>query len=168
MAEPRGEASSSAVVATSSPEESFDLARRLGELLRGGEVVALVGDLGSGKTTFTRGLACGLACPQYQKVNSPTYVLEQIYEGRVPLHHYDAYRLEGGGDLLALGFLERLDGQRVVVLEWADRVGDCLPPARLLVEIEPVAGGSPSSRRIRFSGPRDVWAAVIDRLEKNG
>ena len=137
-------------VITHSPEETFALARDLGHGFRGGEVVALVGTLGSGKTTFTRGLVCGLGCPYYRKVNSPTYVLEQIYEGRVPIHHYDAYRLNEADELQGLGFEEHLGSERVLVIEWADRIEHYLPATRMVVEIE-FAGGA-ASRSIRISG----------------
>ena len=76
-----------------SEEATRDLAARLGALLRGGEILSLVGDLGAGKTTFVRGLAHGLGCENVRLVSSPTYVLEHIYPARHEIHHYDAYRL---------------------------------------------------------------------------
>ena len=151
-------------LSTYSPDETFGLGRDLGQRLRGGEVVALVGDLGSGKTTFTRGLACGLGFADYRKVNSPTYVLEQIYEGRCLLHHYDAYRLAGEAELRALGFDERLGGTAVLVLEWADRVAGCLPDERLLVEIGFASETGPDARRIRLTGSSSRWSSTLSAL----
>ena len=151
-------------VLSHSPEQTHELGRTLGDLLRDGDVVALVGELGSGKTTFTRGLVHGLDCPDYGKVNSPTYVLEQVYQGRFPIHHYDAYRLSGPGELLDLGFDERLVSERVLVIEWADRIIQCLPDERLLVEIVSPGGPGTGDRLFRFSGPAGRWSSALDSL----
>jgi tRNA threonylcarbamoyladenosine biosynthesis protein TsaE len=151
---------------STSAEDSFELAKQLGRLFRGGEVVALEGELGSGKTLFARGLVCGLGCPHYEKVNSPTYVLEQVYEGRYPVRHYDMYRIGGGDELLELGFDEYDDGRSVIVIEWADRVKDYLPPRRLWVEINRIEK-APEHRKFGFFGSRDDWGPIFSRLEKN-
>ena len=120
---------------TRSAKETFEVARQLGEELAGGEVLALVGDLGAGKTTFTRGLVCGTGCEEYMRVNSPTYVLEQVYQGRIPVRHYDAYRLDSPYELEDLGFQEALSTEAVLVIEWADRVQSLLPADSLLLEL---------------------------------
>jgi tRNA threonylcarbamoyladenosine biosynthesis protein TsaE len=150
---------------TRSPAETEDLARRLGSLLSGGEVIALVGELGSGKTTFTRGLAVGLGLADARLVSSPTYVLEQVYPGRIPIHHYDLYRLSAG-ELQALGFEERLEGSGVVVVEWADKAAGILPAARLLVEIQFPGGGDARARAraVRICGPAVPWAEKLRLL----
>ena len=92
----------------SSANETRRLGRELGGLLRAGDVLALTGDLGSGKTTFTKGLAEGIGCSSPDLVSSPTYVLEHIYATPIPLHHYDAYRLNSAAEFLDLGFEERV------------------------------------------------------------
>lgn len=146
-----------------SPEATCQIARRLGETLRGGEVIALVGDLGSGKTTFTRGLCLGLGLDDARQVSSPTYVLEHLYAGRFCIHHYDAYRLVGPEEFVALGFRDHLSSESILVIEWADKVLESLPPERLEIELSmqnevPNVSEAPDSRRrIRFSGPREVW-----------
>ena len=129
--------------------------------------MALVGQLGSGKTTFARGLVCGLECPHYGKVSSPTYVLEQVYEGRLAIHHYDAYRLKGGEELQALGFDEHLGTRRVLIVEWADRVMSHLPADRLQVELRFANPTVPEIRHIRIFGLSSRWADVLKLLEKN-
>lgn len=154
-------------LASSSAEETRAIARALGEGLLGGETIALSGDLGSGKTTFTRGLVEGLGLDA-RIVSSPTYVLEHIYPGRVPVHHFDAYRLSSVEEFLALGFHERLDGRRVVVVEWAEKVLPAFPRERLLVEIEgPGGGNSPEYRKLIFSSVPGVWASRLDALPRH-
>jgi hypothetical protein len=107
------------VLASYSPEETFGIAMELGALLRGGETLALQGELGSGKTLFTKGLCAGLGVADPRGVASPTYVLEHVYEGSFPIHHYDVYRLASSDEFLALGFEEHLGGFRY----HRDRVG---------------------------------------------
>ncbi len=116
-----------------SPEQTFQLARRLGELVPAGTVLGLSGDLGSGKTLFTKGLARGLGVEAYQRVNSPTFVIKQEYQGRLRLHHYDTYRLGGVEELEMLGFSEHFGSESVVIVEWAERVEELLPPNTLKI-----------------------------------
>ncbi|MGQ9591800.1 MAG: tRNA (adenosine(37)-N6)-threonylcarbamoyltransferase complex ATPase subunit type 1 TsaE [Planctomycetota bacterium] len=161
----RGAFETSAV--SSSAAETVRLAARLGSLLRPGDVIALVGELGSGKTTFTKGLALGLGAEDASAVSSPTYVLEQVYPTRIPLHHYDAYRLGSEREFLALGFEERCLGANVLVVEWADRVAGALPEEALWVELR-LAEGSQSSREIRFSGMAPYWEPRLEALLRGG
>jgi tRNA threonylcarbamoyladenosine biosynthesis protein TsaE len=106
---------------TASEAETRALAERLGAGFRGGEVVLLEGELGSGKTAFVRGLAGGVGADP-DEVTSPTFVLLTSYPGRLTLHHADLYRLAGGGDDAELG-LEELPGPHgVLAVEWAERL----------------------------------------------
>lgn len=106
---------------TSSEAETADVAAEIGRAFRGGEVVLLSGELGSGKTAFVRGLARGVGADP-DEVASPTFVLLTTYPGRLALHHADLYRLEGGGDDRELG-LEELPGPGgVLAIEWAERL----------------------------------------------
>lgn len=112
---------------TASPEETEALGRRLAEALEPGEVVALYGDLGAGKTCLVRGLAAGLGADP-EGVTSPTFTLVQTYAGRVPVHHLDVYRIESEAALDALGLEELLDSEDAVALvEWPERMEDRLP-----------------------------------------
>lgn len=107
-------------------------AARLGVLLEPGDLLCLVGDLGAGKTTFTQGLALGLGLPPEVPVNSPTFTLvSEHHGGRVPLYHFDVYRLLDLSGLYDLAFDEYLSGDGVVVIEWADKIPDALPNERL-------------------------------------
>ena len=103
-------------------DETIALGQAMGKQLQGGEVIAMVGTLGTGKTHFIKGLALGLEVTDVDVVTSPTFTLINEYEGRLPLYHIDAYRLEKAEQLVALGFDEICGGSGVVVVEWADRV----------------------------------------------
>ncbi|HZN64092.1 MAG TPA: tRNA (adenosine(37)-N6)-threonylcarbamoyltransferase complex ATPase subunit type 1 TsaE [Tepidisphaeraceae bacterium] len=129
-------------------------ASRLAATLRGGECVALYGDLGAGKTQFVRGLVIGLG-GDGRAVSSPTFVLLNVYERglRLPVYHLDAYRVSGPEELEAIGFSELLTQGAVVVVEWAQRVEPLLPPERIDVRIVPVGETS----RLIDVGPPRVW-----------
>lgn len=112
------------------------LGRALGPLLFPGAVIALVGQLGAGKTHFTRAVAEGLLVRDVRAVTSPTFVLIQEYPARLPIYHFDAYRLSGERDFRDLGADEYLYGDGVCLVEWADRVPAALPVERLEIRIE--------------------------------
>lgn len=134
---------------TSSAEETRALAAALGQLLQPGDVVSLIGDLGAGKTTFTQGLALGLGLSPDEPVNSPTFTLLAEHPGgRVALYHFDVYRLPNSSGLYDLAFDEYLIGDGVVVIEWADRIADALPPDR--IDIQLIAQG-PDKREITLT-----------------
>jgi len=128
-----------------SPEETEAAGERLGRTLASGDVVALTGELGAGKTCFTRGLARGLESDA--RVTSPTFVMINEYRGRVPIHHVDAYRTTGLDELIDLGLPELfVDG--VTIVEWAEKVESLLPANAIRVTIEGV-GDEP--RRITIT-----------------
>ena len=137
-------------VVTRSSGETVALGRRLGGLLGPGDVVALAGPLGSGKTTLTKGLAEGLGVPEPRWVTSPTFVLLNAYEARLPLKHYDLYRIEDGSEIESLGFFDfRADS--AILIEWGDRVPAGLLGPHLRVEFEP-AGETLRTIRFRDEG----------------
>ncbi len=117
----------------SSPRQTIRLGRRIGRLLQAGDVVALQGELGAGKTTLTKGLALGCGFREPDRVASPTFVIEHVYPGRLTVFHIDAYRLRGAEDLLALSWEECEDGVRVV--EWAEKVSSLFPKDHLRIEL---------------------------------
>lgn len=149
------------------------IARALGEALipppRGGGVVALLGDLGAGKTVFAGGLARGLGVPASVMVTSPTFTVAKAYRAKVPLDHLDAYHLRGLSDLEAAGFEEMGGEGRVLCVEWADRVADALPPDRLEVTITPVlppggtSDGAEPPRRVEIAALGRRSAAVLEK-----
>jgi tRNA threonylcarbamoyladenosine biosynthesis protein TsaE len=116
-----------------SPEDTLKFGQVLGSLLRAGDVIALIGDLGAGKTTLTQGIAQGMGIKD--RVTSPTFTLVQEYRGRVPLFHFDPYRLERPEDVYDFGFEEYLERGGVVVVEWADRIAALLPEEQLTLTL---------------------------------
>ena len=116
---------------TKNEEELQSLGERLGYLLEKNDVLILTGELGAGKTTFTKGLAKGLQITQM--IKSPTYTIVREYEGRLPLYHLDVYRIEGDADSIDLD--EFLFGGGVTVIEWGHLLGDALPDTYLELEI---------------------------------
>ncbi|TDQ35217.1 tRNA (adenosine(37)-N6)-threonylcarbamoyltransferase complex ATPase subunit type 1 TsaE [Aureibacillus halotolerans] len=119
------------VIHTTTEDETKEIARRLGDVVAPGTLLTLEGDLGAGKTTFVKGLAIGLSIQEI--VNSPTFTIIKEYEGRLPLYHMDAYRLEGEED--DLGLDEYVYGQGVTVIEWPEYVEEVLPEQRVSIAI---------------------------------
>ena len=116
-----------------STADMMDFGAKLGAELQGGEVIELIGDVGAGKTTFTKGLAKGLAITE--TVQSPSFTISRIYDGRLELVHYDFYRLNDAG-VMALELADNLnDAEKVVVIEWAETVADILPKERIRIKI---------------------------------
>ncbi len=128
------------------PEATEAVGAQLAEGLEPGDIVALTGELGAGKTCFTQGLARGLGVAGHAV--SPTFALVNEYRGRVPVHHVDAYRTSSLTELLDLGLEELFDGDGVTVVEWADKLSPLLPPRTIHVHIEGV-GDEPRVITIR-------------------
>ena len=134
---------------SNSVAETEAVAASLADKLRGGECIALHGDLGAGKTQFTRGLVRALGGP-WKSVSSPTFILLNVYPGgRLAVYHLDAYRVAGAEDFEAIGFSELLEQGGVVIVEWAERIVELLPPDRIDVHIRPTGE---SSRYIEIIG----------------
>ncbi|QDU23646.1 tRNA (adenosine(37)-N6)-threonylcarbamoyltransferase complex ATPase subunit type 1 TsaE [Urbifossiella limnaea] len=135
--------------------------RRLGALLFRGAVVALVGPLGAGKTHLTRAIAGGLGVRNPAAVTSPTFVLIQEYPARLPVYHFDAYRLSGPREFADLGVDEYFAGDGVCVVEWADKVEPTLPAEQLRIVITAV---DENRRRFELTAHGDRYAAVLAAL----
>ena len=134
---------------TNSPEQTEQLGQRLGEALPAGAVVAFTGDLGAGKTAFTRGLARGLGIPG--QVTSPTFTVVNEYEGgRLPLFHFDMYRLSGSDELFDIGWEDYLARGGVCAVEWSEIVDDALDGDCIRVDIR--RGDGDGVRRIAVCG----------------
>lgn len=146
---------------SASAHETINLGQRLGTFLRDGDVVALKGELGSGKTWFTKGLALGLGVPPDLIITSPSFSLINEYEGRCILFHMDAYRLENLSDFLSAGLEEYFYEDGVVVMEWADRWPEILPERSLRVEFHIV---DDHSRKITLSGSHTRAEEVLKNV----
>ncbi|MBP3691542.1 MAG: tRNA (adenosine(37)-N6)-threonylcarbamoyltransferase complex ATPase subunit type 1 TsaE [Schwartzia sp.] len=150
-------------VVTHSPEETKALAERLGTAVEAGTVLCLVGDLGAGKTLFTQGFARGLEVAG--EVTSPTFALMNQYNGRLPVTHFDLYRLEREEELDEIGFYEYAEDDRgVVLIEWADKFLDALPEPYIRLEIE--RGEKENERRLAFFTTEEdsaLWRALTKK-----
>ena len=122
------------IIETNSEKETWDLGFSLGEKACAGQVYTLVGDLGVGKTIFTKGLAKGLGIDE--PVSSPTFTIVQIYdEGRIPFYHFDVYRIADSDEMYEIGYEEYVYGDGVSVIEWPQLIDDILPEKRYDVTI---------------------------------
>ena len=120
---------------TNSPDETFEIGRKLGQSAKVGQIICLNGDLGVGKTVFAQGFASGLGIKEC--VNSPTFTIVQIYEeGRIPLYHFDVYRIEEPEEMEEIGYEEYFYGQGVCLVEWASLVEEIIPPEAVWITIE--------------------------------
>jgi len=148
---------------TRSPGETEMLGAALARGLGPGAVVALVGPLGAGKSCLARGIVRGMG--HRGLVPSPSFTLLREYEGRLPVYHFDVYRLDGEEELLLLGFDEYLSAGGVVIVEWADRVSGALPDRRLDVAVSRPAYAAPNERRIEMAPLGDEYRALVGRLD---
>ena len=114
-------------VLSKSVEETMEIGAKFAKGLKKGDVVALIGELGAGKTVFTKGVAKGLGVKNSRYVNSPTFVIIKEYEGRFPLYHFDLYRLDGHSGFDDMNYEEYFYGDGVTVIEWADKIRELLP-----------------------------------------
>lgn len=139
------------------------LGQELGSVLAGGDVIALIGDLGGGKTWFTKGIALGLGIDS-DSIVSPTFTLVNEYQGTPPLYHIDLYRLTTNSEVAALGLEEYLTGSGIAVIEWADRWPDELPEQTIQVEMNMV---DDHTRKLRFSGSHPRSLEVLKQLKQS-
>jgi tRNA threonylcarbamoyladenosine biosynthesis protein TsaE len=143
-------------VVTQSAEDTRAFASVLSSVLRSGDVVLLIGDMGAGKTTFVQGLAAGLDVQE--PVTSPTFVLLHTYNGRTPLHHADLYRLEQLDEVLDLGITELVDEGGIALIEWADRAPHAFPSDVLRLELSYGDDDGDNVRRFVLEGTGPKWA----------
>jgi tRNA threonylcarbamoyladenosine biosynthesis protein TsaE len=143
---------------TRNEEETAALGKRLGHLLLPGDFIALMGELGSGKTRFVQGVATGLQVGPDLPVTSPTYSILHIHSGRLPMFHFDLYRLKGAEDVEELGFEEYFYGEGVCLVEWADRLHGEMPAERLIITFSHLGK---DERRIDFAPAGSRYEGLV-------
>ncbi|MFZ7111943.1 MAG: tRNA (adenosine(37)-N6)-threonylcarbamoyltransferase complex ATPase subunit type 1 TsaE [Desulfatiglandales bacterium] len=148
---------------STSDVETVEFGRRVASHLMAGDVLALVGELGSGKTWFTKGVALGLGVSPRMVVPSPTFALINEYEGRFPLYHMDVYRLQSISEFISAGLEEYLYSKGVAVMEWADRWPEILPEGTLTISFAFV---DEHRREITLSGTHARAFEIIDKIEE--
>src|SRR3972149_2387250 len=127
-------------ITSKSPDQTIELGRRLGSQLKGGEVIAVCGTLGSGKTLLIKGIAAGAGAKDQKEITSPTFVIVNEYTGRLDIYHIDAYLLDSFPELEMLGFDDFCYPQTVVLIEWTDKIESALQ-AVYYIRIEPTPVG---------------------------
>lgn len=147
-------------IVSNSTAQTMEIARLVGEKLKDGDLLALSGELGSGKTCFTKGLALGLGVSDEYQITSPTFTLINEYPARCKLYHFDAYRLNSYADLEDLGYDEYLSGGGVLVIEWAEKISRQIPGDSIFIKFEYL---DENSRKIIFRGLKSRLNELIDR-----
>ncbi|MBQ7370825.1 MAG: tRNA (adenosine(37)-N6)-threonylcarbamoyltransferase complex ATPase subunit type 1 TsaE [Blautia sp.] len=139
------------LIETKSPDETYELGKRIGAAARPGQIYTLVGDLGVGKTVFTQGVAAGLGITD--AVNSPTFTIIQTYEeGRLPFYHFDVYRIGDIEEMEEIGYDDYFFGEGICLIEWADLIEEILPEALIRVTIGKDLEKGFDYRRITIDG----------------
>jgi tRNA threonylcarbamoyladenosine biosynthesis protein TsaE len=147
-----------------SRERTLEMGRLIGAILERGDIVALIGELGSGKTCFTQGLAKGMGVAENVPVVSPTFTLINEYPGKIPLFHLDVYRLSGPRDLEDMGYEEVFYGGGIIVIEWAEKIQDILPAKTLFVRMRYI---DENTREMIFEGPGGKIRKLEEILKVN-
>jgi tRNA threonylcarbamoyladenosine biosynthesis protein TsaE len=148
-----------------SADETFAIASNIGKKLKEGDILALSGELGSGKTCFTCGIARGLGVSNEYQITSPTFTLINEYSARCKLYHFDVYRLEGCSDLLDIGCEEYFSGNGVVVIEWAEKIAGIIPENAIHIKFEYI---DESKRKITINGLRSKMEELAIVKKKGG
>ena len=144
------------------PQETERIGSLLGEMLTRGDIIALAGELGTGKTTFVRGMAQGMGI-EGKEVASPSFTLVNEYEGPLPLFHLDLYRLEDEQELLGIDYDEYIRGDGVTVIEWADRIPQAVPRESLWIRLRYLGA---ELREIMFQAQGDRYEKIIEELQR--
>lgn len=142
-------------------DDTLRFGEQLGRLLKPGHVVALIGALGAGKTTLVKGIARGLDVKDKRMVKSPTFSLAHRYEGRIPMYHFDAYRLGSAREMFDIGSDEMLYGNGVSLVEWADKVPECLPEEYLEITLTTV---SETERNIEICQQGESYHEIMNAI----
>lgn len=149
------------VLSSGSPEQTLYWGTLLGLLLDGGDVVALIGELGAGKTTLTQGIAIGLGVGNDCYVTSPTFTIINEYKGRMPIYHLDFYRIESPLEIDNLGLEEYLPGEGVTIIEWAEKIEGFLPKEYLMIMLD---YADDNVRSVNMRGIGERYGHIVNRM----
>ena len=156
----------SVTIRSTGPDMTARIGRLVGKHLAPGDIVALAGELGSGKTCLTQGIARGIGVPEGFPVTSPTFTIINEYPGTVTLYHLDVYRLSGPGDLDDLGYEEYFYGDGVVVIEWAEKIERVLPAEKCcFISMRYI---DENTREIRISGSSANVGRMLTEIKRGG
>ncbi|MBT3353883.1 MAG: tRNA (adenosine(37)-N6)-threonylcarbamoyltransferase complex ATPase subunit type 1 TsaE [Candidatus Scalindua sp.] len=140
-------------IETGEIEQTIESGRLIGSLLKAGDVVALIGQLGAGKTHFTKGIAEGQGVEDRKVVTSPSYVIVKQYNGRLPIYHFDAYRLKSADEMYEIDCVGFFWGNGISIIEWADKVIECLPDEFIKITIK-IDGKTSRGINVSYNGER--------------
>ena len=152
-------------IPSQSSEDTFRVGAIIGARADKGDIIALIGDLGTGKTRLTQGIAAGLEVPAVYPITSPTFTLINEYPGRFVLYHFDIYRLEGSKDLEDMGYEDYFYGDGIVVIEWAERIRDILPEGVLFINFTYI---DEHNRELVIAGSEEKINIIKNLLIKGG
>lgn len=141
-------------------DETEEFGVKLGKALKKGDILCLNGSLGAGKTTLTKSIGLGLGVSEY--ITSPTFALINQYSGRLPLYHFDVYRLENVEEIYDLGFDEYFYGNGVCIIEWADKIEKMIPKEKIVIDIGKTE--DLDSRIIKLSGYQKRYTELVREL----
>lgn len=144
------------------PQETERIGELLGSMLTRGDIIALAGELGTGKTTLVRGVAQGMGI-EAQEVASPSFTLVNEYEGPLTLYHIDLYRLDNEGELLEIDYEEYIRGDGVAIIEWADRIPQAIPPESLWISLRYL---DDKRREIAFQAQGNRYEKIVEELRQ--
>lgn len=150
-------------IETGEVEQTIELGNLIGSLLKAGDVVALMGQLGAGKTYLTKGIAEGQGVKDRNEVTSPSYVLVKQYMGRMPIYHFDAYRVKSSDEMYDIDCVGFFWGEGISIIEWADKVMECLPDDFIKITIETV---NQTSRDIHVSYQGERYRSFMEEFNE--
>ena len=150
-------------IETGEVEQTIELGNLIGSLLKAGDVVALIGQLGAGKTYLTKGIAEGQGVKDRKEVTSPSFVLVKQYMGRMPIYHFDAYRIKSPDEMYDIDCVRFFWGEGISIIEWADKVMECLPDDFIKITIETVGE---TSRDIHISYQGERYRSFMEEFKE--
>jgi tRNA threonylcarbamoyladenosine biosynthesis protein TsaE len=152
------------VVQTKSPAETIRIGKSIGSRLLPGDVVALVGELGTGKTQFIKGMATGVGVVKPTYISSPSFTLINEYPGRIPFYHIDLFRLRWEKEAEELGLEDYFRGEGITAIEWADKIPSLLPKEMLLIHIDYTGK---NSRSLEMTGKGKRYLNLVDQIQSS-